>query len=401
MGPPESGPDHFKYGLRLKARPAVSTLYNLSVSSTTKDWRESPEEVAASPEAIAAVDALFASIGLEHGRRATRAGTWQGGERVRQPRTSTVTPRSSTRKPRLAPGLIRPAGWEAYPWLRAGFSTREGGATTAFGNPGDLNLGWNVNDPAETVTANRKHFLEAVSGPAARELVAIRQFHSPLIRIVGPEAGGVPATAPVITPEGRPVLRGDALITSRPDILLAILTADCVPVLVADTRRRVVAAFHAGWRGTLARIVERGIGTMRLQFGSRPKDLIAAIGPGIGACCYSVGEEVRFDFESQFAYAPSLFSEVYDSDPVRDKYPLLFLTARAPGHSNIGPQIHLDLIEANRRQLLDAGLTASKISVVGECTACTRLPNGQRRYFSHRDEHGYTGRMLSVIGVVS
>ncbi|HEX3375082.1 MAG TPA: laccase domain-containing protein, partial [Edaphobacter sp.] len=70
-----------------------------------------------------------------------------------------------------------------------------------------------------------------------------------------------------------------------------------------------------------------------------------------------------------------------------------------PGHSNIGPQIHLDLIEANRRQLLDAGLTASKISVVGECTACTRLPNGQRRYFSHRDEHGYTGRMLSVIGV--
>ena len=164
MGPPESGPDHFKYGLRLKARPAVSTLYNLSVSSTTKDWRESPEEVAASPEAIAAVDALFTSIGLEHGRRATRAGTWQGGERVRQPRTSTVTPRSSTRKPRRAPGLIRPAGWEAYPWLRAGFSTREGGATTAFGNPGDLNLGWNVNDPAETVAANRKHFVEAVSG---------------------------------------------------------------------------------------------------------------------------------------------------------------------------------------------------------------------------------------------
>jgi hypothetical protein len=166
---------------------------------------------------------------------------------------------------------------------------------------------------------------------------------------------------------------------------------------VADTRRRIVAAFHAGWRGTLARIVERGIGTMRLQFGSKPKDLIAAIGPGIGACCYSVGEEIRFDFESQFAYAPLLFSEVYDSDPVRDKYPLLFLTARAPGHSNIGPQIHLDLIEANRRQLLDAGVRESKISIVGECTACTRLPNGGRRYFSHRDEHGYTGRMLSVI----
>ncbi len=360
------------------------------MSNSSKEWRESPE-------AIAAVDALFASIGLEHGRRATRAGTWAAGERIHLRRTATVSPRPSTKKPRQSPGLIRPAGWEAYPWLRGGFSTREGGSTTAFGNAGDLNLGWNVNDPTETVVANRKHLLEAVasppSGPKPGELVAVRQFHSPLIRIVRAN------TAPLITPEGRPILRGDALITSRSDLLLAILTADCVPVLVADTRRRVVAAFHAGWRGTLARIVERGIGTMRLQFGSRPKDLIAAIGPGIGACCYAVGEEVRFDFESQFAYAPSLFSEVYDSDPVKDKYPLLFLTARAPGHSNIGPQIHLDLIEANRRQLLDAGLSASKISVIGECTACTRLPNGQRRYFSHRDEHGYTGRMLSVIGI--
>ncbi|HXE09538.1 MAG TPA: peptidoglycan editing factor PgeF [Acidobacteriaceae bacterium] len=362
------------------------------MSTNTPGWKESPE-------AIAAVDSLFASVGLEHGRRATRAGTWAAGERIRQRRTSkSINPAVSTKKPRIAPGLIRPAGWDAYPWLRAGFSTREGGATTAFGYPGDLNLGWNVNDPSETVAANRKRFLEALVGPNPGQLVAVRQFHSPLIRIVGPE-GGIPATAPLSTPEGRPVLRGDALITSRTDILLAILTADCVPVLIADTRRRVVAAFHAGWRGTLARIVERGIGTMRLQFGSRPKDLIAAIGPGIGACCYSVGEEVRFDFESQFAYAPSLFSEVYDSDPVKDKYPLLFLTARAPGHSNIGPQIHVDLIEANRRQLLDAGLSASKISIVGECTACTRLPNGQRRYFSHRDEHGYTGRMLSVIGI--
>lgn len=358
--------------------------------STTNnaDWRESPE-------AIAAVDALFASIGLEHGRRATRAGTWQDGERIRHRRTSSVNPRPAAKKPRRAPGVVRPAGWEAFPWLHAGFSTREGGATSVYGNSGDLNLGWTATDPAETVAANRKRFLQAVAGSNPGQLVAVRQFHSNLIRIVGPD------TQPLATPEGRPVLRGDGLMTSQPDLLLAILTADCVPVLVADTRRRVVAAFHAGWRGTLGRIVERGIGTMRLQFGSKPKDLIAAIGPGIGSCCYSVGEEVRFDFESQFAYAPSLFSEVYDSDPVKDKYPLLFLTARAPGHSNIGPQIHLDLIEANRRQLLDTGVSPSKISVAGECTACTRLPNGQRRYFSHRDEHGYTGRMLSVIGITS
>jgi hypothetical protein len=237
-------------------------------------------------------------------------------------------------------------------------------------------------------------------GELVPELVTVRQFHSGLIRVVGGVVGAQAGlqSGPLATAEGRPVLRGDALMTGRKGLLLGVITADCVPVLVADTRTRAVAAFHAGWRGTLARIVERGIGTMRREFGSKPKDLIAAIGPAIGACCYSVGEEVRFEFESQFAYAPELFSEVYDSDPVRDRYPLLFLTARAPGHSNIGPQIHVDLAEANKRQLLDAGVAAAKIGVVGECTSCTRLANGRRRYFSHRGEHGFTGRMLSVVG---
>ncbi len=214
------------------------------MSTDTPDWKESPE-------AIAAVDALFASIGLEHGRRATRAGTWAAGERVRRPRTSkSLSPAVSAEKPRLALGVIRPAGWDVFPWLRAGFSTREGGATTAFGNSADLNLGWNVNDPAETVVANRKRFVQAAAGPNPGQLVAVRQFHSPLIRVIGPE-GGPPATAPLATPEGRPVLRGDALITNRPGLTLAILTADCVPVLVADTRRRVVAAFHVKLRSKI------------------------------------------------------------------------------------------------------------------------------------------------------
>ncbi len=98
-----------------------------------------------------------------------------------------------------------------------------------------------------------------------------------------------------------------------PACLLGIQTADCIPVLVADRKRRAVAAFHAGWRGTVKRIVESGIGRMRLEFGSRPEDLVAAIGPGIGPCCYAVGEEVLSGFESQFAYARQLFREVYDS----------------------------------------------------------------------------------------
>jgi hypothetical protein len=222
----------------------------------------------------------------------------------------------------------------------------------------------------------------------------MRQFHSGRVAVSEDLPGSL------ATKDGKAVVRADALLTETPGRMLGVLTADCVPVLIADTRQRVVGGFHAGWRGTLARIVERGVGTMRLRFGSRPEDLTAAIGPAIRACCFAVGEEVRFDFGSQFAYAPELFSEVYDSDPVRDKYPLLFLTARAPGHSNIGPQIHLDLHEANRRQLLDAGLRANAIHLVAECTACSRLPDGRRKYFSHRGEHGFTGRMLSVIGVV-
>jgi YfiH family protein len=298
---------------------------------------------------------------------------------------------------RGVPGVVNVTAWEKFPWLRAGFSTRQGGESTAYsaGGVGEQNLGWTAEDVAATVADNRRRFLSAVAGKGTPELVTVRQFHSGMARLVEPGAG------PLSTAEGKAVLRGDGLMTRERGMLLGVQTADCVPVLIADTRTRVVAAFHAGWRGTLARIIERGVGTMRVEFGSRPKDLVAAIGPAIGPCCFAVGEEVRSEFESQFAYAPELFSEVYDSDAVREKYPMLFLTARAPGHSNIGPQIHLDLWEANRGQLLDAGLRAKAISVVGECTACARLKNGRRKYFSHRAEHGYTGRMLSVIGVAA
>ena len=298
---------------------------------------------------------------------------------------------------RGVPGVVKVAAWEKFPWLKAGFSTRQGGGSMLYsgGGVGEQNLGWTAEDDAATVAENRRGFVSAVAGRDEPELVTARQCHSGMVRLVE-RGSGLLSTA-----EGKAVLRGDGLMTRERGMLLGVQTADCVPVLIADTRTRVVAAFHAGWRGTLARIVERGVGTMRVEFGSQPKDLVAAIGPAIGPCCFAVGEEVQSEFESQFAYAAKLFSEVYDSDSVREKYPMLFLTARAPGHSNIGPQIHLDLWEANRRQLLDAGLRGKAISVVGECTACARSKDGRRRYFSHRAEHGYTGRMLSVIGVAA
>ena len=299
---------------------------------------------------------------------------------------------------RTAPGIVKVPAWNAHPWLIAGFSTRQGGLSTAYaaGGPPEQNLGYTPEDDPATILEARQRLVRALtkSRKPPPDLITIRQCHTGIIQRVNA------ADLPLTTPDGKALLRGDALYTRDPNLLLGILTADCVPVLVADTRTRAVAAFHAGWRGTLARIVERGIGTLRRDFGSRPKDLIAAIGPSIGPCCYAVGEQVRDEFNSQFAYAPDLFSEVYDSDPIREKYPMLFLTARAPGHSNLGPQIHLNLQEANRRQLLDAGLRPSAITLINHCTACTRLPDGRRKYFSHRAEQGHTGRMLSIIGTI-
>ena len=288
--------------------------------------------------------------------------------------------------------MVRAPGWEGYPWLLHGFSSRVGGVSDIYG-PGSLNLGWTRDDDPKNVAENRRRFIRAVAGTGAARLVTLRQTHTGLVRVV--EAGD----SPLETAEGKAVLRGDAVMTDVPDILLGVQVADCVPVLVADPKRKAVAAFHAGWRGTLKRIVERGVGLMRLRYGSRPEDLIGVVGPSIGACCYSVGEEVKHEFESQFVYWKQLFSEVYDSDPVKEKYPLLFLTARAPGHSNIGPQIHLNLWEANRRQLLDAGLKQKKVTVVGQCTSCTRVKGGALKYFSHRGESGFAGRMIAVIGV--
>jgi len=278
-------------------------------------------------------------------------------------------------------------GW-SFPWLWSGFSTRVGGQSRAYcaeDAPGELNLGFTAQDTRDTVTANRSLLVEAVTGSASTPLIPLRQFHSN--RVVTIAAADADRVQP---------WKADGAMTREPGLLLAVMTADCIPVLVADRKRRAVGAFHAGWRGTVKRIVETGIGRMRLQFGSRPEDLVAAIGPGIGQCCYAVGDEVFSEFESQFTYGRELFREVYDSDVVRTKYPMLFLTQRAPGHSPIGPSLHVDLIEANRRQLLAAGVAAKAIRIVGGCTRCQ-----PELFYSHRGSRGHAGRMMAVIGLRS
>jgi YfiH family protein len=339
---------------------------------------------------VNSLDALFDEAGLVRNLRGKAAAGIT--TRMRLGRLDRAAPEELSLPaplPRVAPNGVQflpVAGWEKLRWLWHGFSTRKGGLSRVYcpeDAPGELNLGFTASDDREIVAQNRRLLAEAVSGDPATPLVTIRQIHSSVLVLSGATDAG----------RERPC-KGDGLMTDEPGLLLGVQTADCIPVLVADRKRRAVGAFHAGWRGTVKRIVESGVGRMRMEFGSRPEDLIAAIGPGIGACCYAVGEEVLSSFESQFSYGRELFCDVYDADPVRTKYPMLFLTQRAPGHSPIGPSLHLDLIEANRRQLLAAGLKPKDISVVGGCTNCR--PD---LFFSHRASQGHAGRMLNVIGV--
>lgn len=267
-------------------------------------------------------------------------------------------------------------------WLTHGFSSRRGGATACYQGR-SLNLGYTKEDSRDCVQENRRRFLTA-SGAAKGDkpwpLITTRQIHSDVIHVVRRAEPG-----PLI---------GDGLITNLPGIAIAILTADCFPVLLVDRENQVVGAFHAGWRGTVKRIVEKGVGLMRREFASRPQDIHAVIGPGIQKCCYEVGEELRHEFNSQFPYARDLFHEVRESDLVREKYPLLFLNGRPPGHGDLCMKPHLNLREANRRQLLAAGVPPKQITAFADCTACNT-----QAFFSHRAEKGHTGRLMAVVGI--
>ena len=243
-----------------------------------------------------------------------------------------------------------------------------------------LNLGPTEWDTSEAVEANRAAFLRAL-GSRHAALVRLRQRHTDVIHRVD-------------SPPGTP-LRGDALLTRSPELLLAVQTADCVPILLADRRRRAVAAVHAGWRGTLARIAEKTLGRMRMEFDTRAEDVVAAFGPSIGGCCYEVGPEVAQAFAAQFAEAREWFEGPFERLAGGDNpAPFPWLSMTPPGHEAAAPRVRLDLHAANRRQLEAAGVPSGQIVSSALCTACrTDL------LFSHRRERGRTGRLMAVIGI--
>jgi YfiH family protein len=260
-------------------------------------------------------------------------------------------------------------------WLVHGFSTRLGGASTLEARK-LLNLSFTEWDAPENVLENRRRLQKAV-GAKEFTLVAMEQIHSDVIH----SFSGVPV---------RPC-RGDASTTKKTGLLLGTQTADCVPILLVDRKKRAVAAIHAGWRGTLARVAQKTVGRMQLEYGCQPADLLAAIGPSIRPCCYEVGADLVVQFTSQFADGAEYFDEARTGD---EPNPLQWLNRRPPGHQPPPKNVHLDLSKANRSQLLAAGLRAQNIYSSDLCTACRA-----DLFFSYRKEGPVSGRMLSVIGV--
>ena len=157
----------------------------------------------------------------------------------------------------------------------------------------------------------------------------------------------------------------DALITNQADIVLTILTADCVPILLFDPVQNTIAAIHAGWKGSKLEIVKKTVDKMSQVFDSKPQDIIAGIGPSIGACCYEVGKDVA----DYFSHIPHAYI------PKHDKY-------------------MLDLPYINKQQLLHAGLEEQHIEMSNICTACE-----VDRFFSYRKENGCSGRFMSMIAI--
>ena len=271
--------------------------------------------------------------------------------------------------------ILQLSQFRKLPWLVHGFSTRPGGVSPRDGRQ-VLNLGFMEWGTRENVAENRR-LLQAALGAEDFTLAPLKQIHSDVMHLFS----AAPAHA----------CKGDASATNRAGVLLAVQTADCVPILLVDPQKRAVAAIHAGWKGTLARIAEKAVGRLRLEFGSKPCDLLAALGPSIGPCCYEVGAEFVSKFTAQFADACDYFDEPRTGD---EPNPLQWLSMMPPGHQPPPRNVHLDLPKANRAQLLAAGLRPQNIFPSDYCTACRT-----DFFFSHRREGDLSGRLLSVIGI--
>jgi purine-nucleoside/S-methyl-5'-thioadenosine phosphorylase / adenosine deaminase len=244
-----------------------------------------------------------------------------------------------------------------------GFSTRLGGVSPMPRS--DLSLAGFNDDTAANILENRRRFLKLF--PGKWSLAGCWQIHGDEVRVVANLNEAKPAEN-----ELGDTIFCDAVVSAAAGVLASIKTADCVPVLIGDPKRRAFAAIHAGWRGTVAGVVSQAIETLKSKYHSSPDEMCVGIGPAAGACCYEVGQDVIDAYTNRFDYATSLFA------PTRE------------GHATI------DLLKANREQLISSGVLSNRIYTSPFCTMCrTDL------FFSYRREkqaQGRVGRLMAVIG---
>lgn len=242
-----------------------------------------------------------------------------------------------------------------------GLTTRQGGVSLP---PQDsLNLGINTNDTTTRVAANHGLLARAL-GFDLTALYSGRQVHGARILTVPPGAGSAPGTG-----AGNVIGDCDGLITTRPGTVVMVRVADCLPIVLWAPTVPAVAVVHAGWRGTLQGIAATAVHTMGRDLGIKAKTLLIGLGPCIGVCCCRIGPEVADRFHRACADAGR------------------FISVRPTG-------AHLDLVEANRLQLLTAGCCRENIGVAGMCTSCR-----SDIFFSHRREQGKTGRFALLAGI--
>jgi len=238
------------------------------------------------------------------------------------------------------------------PALYHGFFDRTGGVSV--GTYTTLNLGTRVGDDERAVEENWRR---------ARKLARLETF-ARLVQVHGSEIRHVTQANVAERPEA------DGMVTREPEVGLAVLTADCVPVLLADSQAGVVAALHAGWRGTIAGIAERGVEAM-LKLGASTSNIRAALGPSIGQCCFEVDLELAERFGREIP------------------------GSEAHTRSGRVGKAYLDLRGIVRNQLVRVGLDSGNVSSVGPCTRCA-----SERYFSRRAAGGViTGLQMSFVGL--
>lgn len=254
----------------------------------------------------------------------------------------------------------------ALPGIKHLFSTRLGGVST--GNHASLNFSYKMDSSKENVYENFKRVAN-LFGCSIDCIVGADQTHTATVKVVDINNAGNGIT------KEKEFFDVDGLVTNDPSVILFVTCADCVPILLADPKKKVVSAVHSGWRGTCSGIARNAVETMKNEFGSKVSDIVVAIGPSICKNCYEVSEDLYDAFSDSSAYKNIDVDLFFEKGRSESKY-------------------QLDLHRANELLLLESGILRENIDITNTCTACN-----SEILFSHRASNGKRGGMGAFIKI--